>query len=64
MPGAMLLASIVLTSAVPARLGLKALALAWPEVALASSNTRPGQSIKHGLALAWPGLGQGFLVYV
>ena len=29
---------------VPARLGLKAAALAWPEVALAFSNPRPSQS--------------------
>ena len=43
-------------SAVPARLGLRWLWL--PQT--------PGQAkaIKHGLALAWPGLGQGFLVYV
>ena len=39
-------------SAVPARLGLKALALAWPEVALASSSTRPGQSHQTWLGLA------------
>jgi hypothetical protein len=31
-------------SDVPARLGLKATALAWPETALASENARPGQS--------------------
>jgi hypothetical protein len=31
-------------SAVPARLGLKAPALAWPEAASAFSNPRPGQS--------------------
>ena len=47
---------ITFTSAVPARLGLKAPALAWPEVALASSNARPGQSHLTwlGLGLAWP----------
>jgi len=42
-------------SGVPARLGLKAPALAWPEAALASSNLRPGQS-RHsrlGPGLAW-----------
>jgi hypothetical protein len=39
------------TSAVPAQLGL-----AWPEAALAFSNTRPGQSheTQLGLGLAWP----------
>ena len=50
-------------SDVPARLGLKAPALAWPEVALACSDTRPGQS-RHsglGLGLAWP---RPRLVYV
>ena len=39
-----------------ARLGLKAPALAWPEVALAFKNTQPGQS-RHprlGPGLAWP----------
>ena len=41
-----------ITSAVLAWLGLKALALAWPEVALASSNTRPGQSHQTWLGLA------------
>ena len=34
----------LITSAVPARLGLKAPALAWPEGAPALSNLRPGQS--------------------
>jgi len=33
-----------IASAVPAWLGLKALALAWPEAALAFSNFRLGQS--------------------
>jgi hypothetical protein len=44
------------TSAVPARLGLKAPALAWPEAALAFSNVRPGQSRQPrlGLGLARP----------
>jgi hypothetical protein len=44
------------TSAVPARLGLKAPALAWPEAALAFSNPRPGQSRRPrlGPGLAWP----------
>ena len=48
--------SYLLDSAVLARLGLKAPALAWPEVALASSNTRLGQSHQTwlGLGLAWP----------
>ena len=43
-------------SAFPARLGLKAPALAWPELALAFSNTRPGQShqTRLGLGLAQP----------
>ena len=35
---------IITNSAVPAWLGLKALALAWPKVASAFSNPRPGQS--------------------
>ena len=39
-------------SAVPARLGLKAAALAWLETALAFSTHRPGQSRQPG-----PGLG-------
>ena len=44
-------------SAFPARLGLEAPALAWPEGALASSNFRPGQSRQLGLGsgLAWLG---------
>jgi len=43
-------------SAVPARLGLKAPALAWPEPALAFSNPRPSQSrqTRLGPGLAWP----------
>jgi hypothetical protein len=51
------------SSAVPARLGLEAPALAWPEAALASSNLRPGQS-RHsrlGSGLAWP---RPWLLYV
>ena len=47
-------------SDVPARLGLKAPALAWPEAALAFSNAGPGQSRTHGLAPAWLGLSRGF----
>ena len=41
-----------------ARLGLIAPALAWPEVALAFENVRPGQSHRPGLGpgLAWPRL--------
>jgi hypothetical protein len=44
------------TSAVPARLGLKAAALAWLEAALAFWNLRPGQSHQPrlGPGLAWP----------
>jgi hypothetical protein len=44
-------------SAVPARLGLKAPALAWPKTALAFAIHRPGQSRQLGLGpgLAWPG---------
>ena len=45
----------IMVSAVPAQLGLKAAALAWPEVALAFSNARPGQSQQ-----TWPGLGHSF----
>ena len=41
--------------AVPARLGLEAPALAWPEGALAFSTLGPSQSHWNGLALAWPG---------
>ena len=43
---------------VPAQLGLKATALAWPGVALACSIPRPGQShrLQLGSGLAWPGL--------
>jgi hypothetical protein len=41
--------------AVPARLGLEAPALAWPEGALALSTLGPSQSHWNGLALAWPG---------
>ena len=46
-------------SAVPARLGLKALALAWPEGALAFQNPRPscGSRLRLGHGLAWPRLG-------
>jgi len=40
------------SSVVPARLGLKAAALAWPEAALASSNPGPGQSHQSQLGLA------------
>ena len=42
-------------SGVPAQLGLKAPALAWPEVALAFLNLRPGQSCHSqlGPGLAW-----------
>ena len=36
--------TVHINSAVPARLGLKAPALAWPEAASAFSNPRPGQS--------------------
>ena len=45
-----------LVSAVPARLRLKAPALAWPEAASAFSNPRPGQSRETwlGSGLAWP----------
>jgi hypothetical protein len=45
-----------LGSAVPARLGLKALALAWPEGALAFQNPRPshGSWLRLGHGLAWP----------
>jgi hypothetical protein len=47
---------LVVVSGVPARLGLKAPALAWPEAALAFSNLRPSQSRQTGLGpgLAWP----------
>jgi hypothetical protein len=47
--------SALLSRDVPARLGLKALALAWPEVALAFSNPRPSQSRQTGFGpgLAW-----------
>ena len=38
-------------SAVPARLGLKAAALAWPKAALASSIHGPSQSRQPGLGL-------------
>ena len=50
-------------SAVLAWLGLKALALAWPEAALAFSNARPGQchQPRLGLGLAWP---RPWLLYV
>ena len=43
-------------SVVPARLGLKAPALAWPEPALAFSNPRPSQNrqTRLGSGLAWP----------
>jgi hypothetical protein len=42
--------------AVPARLGPKALALAWPERALALNIVRPSQShyVRLGSGLAWP----------
>src|SRR5216684_4017773 len=45
------------TSVLPARLGLKAAALAWLEAALAFRNPRPGQSRRSGLGpgLARPG---------
>ena len=38
----------------------------WPGLRWLWLSQTPGQAkaIKHGLALAWPGLGQGFLVYV
>jgi hypothetical protein len=51
------------TSAVPAQLGLKALALAWPKAALAFSNPGPGQSHESQLG---PGLAQPrpWLLYV
>jgi hypothetical protein len=42
---------------VPARLGLKAPALARPGVALAFSNPRPGQSCYSRVFTAWPWLG-------
>jgi len=45
-------------SVVPAWLGLKALALAWPQMALAFSNIRPGQSHHSQLG---PGLAQPWL---
>ena len=47
----------IVVSAVPARLGLEAPALAWPEGASASSDLRPGQSRQPrlGSGLAWPG---------
>jgi hypothetical protein len=41
-------AGCVAGSVVPARLGLKAPALAWPEVALACLDDRPGQSRHSG----------------
>jgi len=40
-----------------ARLGFKALALAWPGAALACSTHRPGPKPS---TTAWPGLGCGF----
>ena len=42
------------------------LARLWPGLRWLWLPQTPGQAkaIKHGLALAWPGLGQGFLVYV
>src|SRR5216684_5142401 len=47
----------VAASVLPARLGLKAMALAWLEAALAFRNPRPGQSRRLGLGpgLARPG---------
>ena len=47
---------LIKTSVVLAQLGLKAAALAWPEVASAFSNPRPGQSRQTWLSfgLAWP----------
>ena len=51
---------MILNSAVPARLGLEAAALAWPEAAWAFEIPRPGlsrQRVNNGLA--WPGLGPG-----
>jgi hypothetical protein len=50
---------VVATSAVPAWLGLKAPALAWPEGALAFQNPRPshGSWLRLGHGLAWPRLG-------
>jgi len=41
------------TSVLLAWLGLKAMALAWLEVALAFRNPRPGQSHCSGLGPAW-----------
>src|ERR1700736_6142063 len=43
-----------LSSDVPARLGLKAMALAWLSTAQAFTILRPGQSRQSWLALAWP----------
>jgi hypothetical protein len=45
-------------SGVPAWLGLKAAALAWPEAALAFQNLRPSCQLwlRLGHGLAWPGL--------
>ena len=55
--------SVELTSAVLAQLGLKAMALAWLEAALAFSTHRPGQSRQPGpgSGLAWP---RPWLLYV
>ncbi len=52
-----------LISDVPARLGLKAAALAWPDMALASSNLRPGrgQWLWPGSSLAWPRPRPGYM---
>ena len=56
----------VAISVVPARLGLKAPALAWPEPALAFSNPRPSQSrqTRLGSGLAWPRLWLLYIIYV
>jgi hypothetical protein len=48
---------VSLASGVPARLGLKAAALAWPEAAPAFQNLRPSRQsrLRLGHGLAWPG---------
>jgi len=47
-------------SGVPARLGLKAAALAWPKAALAFNILRPGRRPKPAKAAAWLGLVTAF----
>ena len=48
-------------SAVPARLGLKAPALAWLRRLRLSETPDQAKAVNQGLALAWPGPGRSFL---